>query len=208
MPPKISMSAIPSWCRRSVPSTTSDASSKSTAMLGLSFRISARMAGSTALGSDPDIDTVVEPLVPAPVNGNTASAAVLTALFSEVRIKPGVDPHSYGVQGSGVAPISRGQARELADAIVTLRTEERGTGTPGGPTTGPFEGWRDVAARLKKPRLDAASTSAQKAPWIVLYRNLLTGRDSVLEMGTAPICFVSGPWVGYRAAASRSTYSR
>ena len=158
------------------------------------------------LQSYPDVDTVVEPLVPAPVNVNTASAPVLTALFSEVRQAPGViNQHSTtGVQGSGVAAISRGQARDLADAIVTQRSEERGTGTPGGPRTGPFEGWRDVAERLMKPRLDAASTSAQKTPWIVLYRNLLTGRDSVLEMGTAPICFVSGPWVGYRAAASRS----
>ena len=55
MPPKMSISVMPSSCRRSVPPTTSDARSKSTAMLGLSFRISARMARSTALGSYWDI---------------------------------------------------------------------------------------------------------------------------------------------------------
>ncbi|HEU4417381.1 MAG TPA: hypothetical protein VFT55_00505, partial [Planctomycetota bacterium] len=157
------------------------------------------------LQSWPDIDTVVEPLVPAPVNVNTASAAVLTALFSEVRQAPAVITHSTGgVQGSGVLPVSRAQARELADAIVTLRSAERGSGSPGGPATGPFEGWRDFAERLMKPRFDAASTSAQKSPWVTLYRNLLTGRDSMLEMGTAPISFLSGPWVGFRAAASRA----
>jgi len=157
------------------------------------------------LQSYPDIDTLVEPLVPAPVNVNTASASVLTALFSEVRIAPTVLDHSTaGVQGSGVPAITRSQARELADAIVVQRSAERGSSSPGGPAMGPFEGWRDIAERLMKPRFAAASTSAAKTPWIVLYRNLLTGRDSMLEMGTAPICFLSGPWVGYRAAASRS----
>ena len=59
MPPNTSISVIPSSCRRSVPPTTSDASSKSSAMVGLIFRTSARMARSTAPASDweGDMDT-------------------------------------------------------------------------------------------------------------------------------------------------------
>ena len=58
--------------------------------------------------------------------------------------------------------------------------------------------------RSWQPRLDAVTGLRDKQKWIHAYRNVQTGRDSTLEMGTAPWCFQSGPWVGYRAAASRS----
>ncbi len=146
------------------------------------------------------VDTVVEPLIPPPVNINTASEAVLAAIFTEVRRAFDVRVHEADGRQRSAPPLAirRGQAVELAQQIVALRSA--GGGELG---TGPFTGWQDLIDRLIAPRFEGAS-DVQKWPWIYLYRNLRTGRDSAIEMGTAPLCFASGPWFGYRAAASRS----
>ncbi len=145
-------------------------------------------------------DTVIEPLIPPPVNVNTASATVLAAVFADVRRAFDVRVHEAdGRQRSAPPlPIGRGQAMELARQIVALRD-----GDVRVPGQGPFRDWKDLVDRSFAPRFDGAGDAA-KWPWVYLYRNLRTGRDSAIEMGTAPICFESGPWVGFRAAASRS----
>jgi hypothetical protein len=147
------------------------------------------------------IDTVVEPLVPAPVNVNTASGAVLLALFAEVRRAPSVRMHeSDGRQRqTPMRGISTSDAKALADEIETMRQGDENV-----PGQGPFRGWQDFAERLWKPRFEAAGKDQAKMPWLYLYRNLQTGRDSAMEMGTAPVTFVSGPLVEIRAGASRS----
>ncbi len=148
----------------------------------------------------PAIDTVVEALIPAPVNLNTASSQVLTAIFAELRRSSDLGVHDGADQRRAAVPpsLGRSEARALADEIVARRvpTGEAGAGT--------FTGWQDLVERVFKPRVEAASTPTTKQLWLTIYRELQTGRDAVLEMGTAPICFRSGPWVGYRAAASRS----
>ncbi|MBL9078620.1 MAG: hypothetical protein JNL08_14005 [Planctomycetes bacterium] len=148
----------------------------------------------------PAVVTVVEPLIPAPVNINTAPVEVLTALLRELRRGASVRVHDAdGRQRTAPPPsLSPAVAREVAEEIVARRS-----GDPSDPGYGPFTGWRDLIERVLRPRLDAAS-NAQKSLWLTVYRNLETGRDCTLEMGTAPICFESGPWVGYRAAASRA----
>jgi hypothetical protein len=146
----------------------------------------------------PADNTIVEPLVPAPVNLNTASREVLVALFAEVRRAPNVrmqDATGRQRQTPSRA-ISRSEAAALADEILARRT-------PDGSAAGPFTGWQDFCERLLRSRLEAAN-DAQRLVWLHLYRNLQTGRDAANEFGTAPIAFDSGPWVGYRAAASRS----
>ncbi|MEO6594502.1 MAG: hypothetical protein ABIP94_07100, partial [Planctomycetota bacterium] len=152
----------------------------------------------------PAIDTVVEPLVPAPINVNTADEAVLVATFAEVRREIAVLLHETDGSRRSTPPlaISRGQARELAQQLLALRQGDERV-----PGQGPFTGWQDFVERVFKPRFEDGGSSAQKELWVYLYRNLQTGRDSALEMGTAPICFQSGPWVHYRAAASRSSSS-
>lgn len=150
------------------------------------------------------IDSVVEPLVPVPVNVNTAVADVLTAVFAEVRRAPAVKVHD-GDNRQRQTPlrgISHAEAQTLAEEIVALRA-----GDPQTPGQGPFRGWQDFCERLLKPRFEAAKNDTDKLPWLVLYRDLHTGRDSQLEMGTSPVTFASGPWVGYRAGASRSRSS-
>lgn len=149
--------------------------------------------------SFPAVDTVVEPLVPAPVNVNTASAEVLTALFANVRRSDGLRIPA-GNQRQSTAPpnISPSAAAELADEIVQLRFQA--SGVVGG---GPFTGWQDLVERFLAPKLAGAGNSPTRNKWIDLYRNIRTGRSSQLEMGTAPLCFKSGPWVQYRAAASK-----
>lgn len=143
-------------------------------------------------------DTMVEPLIPAPVNVNTAPPEVLTALCAQVR--PGADVRVHEDTGkTRLLPnwITPSQAREVTDELATQRAP--------GTVKGPFTGWHDFSDRVWKPRLEQLKGSADIAVWIALYRNLQTGRDSVVEMGTAPVCFQSGPWIEYRAAASRSS---
>jgi hypothetical protein len=147
----------------------------------------------------PALDTEVEPLVPAPVNANTADPAVLVALFAEVRRSPDVrvvDADNRQRQ-KAIRGISRTEAQTLAEEIATRR-QGNDTGH------GPLLGWQDFCERLMQPRLEAAANSDAKLAWLQFYRNAETGRDATVEMGTAPLCFDSGPWVGYRAAASRS----
>ncbi|MGE3171081.1 MAG: hypothetical protein AB7O97_00555 [Planctomycetota bacterium] len=145
----------------------------------------------------PGADTVVEPLVPAPVNVNTADAELLAALFAGCRRGMDVRVHD-GTGAQRITPMpafSARDARDLADEIVRLRQE-----------LGPFQGFRELSERVFQPRLTDAGQE-QKLRLLYLYRMLLTGRDSVVEMGTAPIAFRSGSLVGYRAAATlqRST---
>jgi hypothetical protein len=147
----------------------------------------------------PAVDTVVEPLVPAPVNVNTAPREVLTALFAHVRRSDGLQIPADNQRRSSAPPnISPRAAAELADEIVMLRFQA--TGVAGG---GPFTGWQDLVERFFAPKLQAEGNNQGRNKWVDLYRNVRTGRDSVLEMGTAPLCFKSGPWVTYRAAASK-----
>jgi hypothetical protein len=149
------------------------------------------------------VDTVVEPLIPAPVNINTASEDVLVALLSHVRRSADLRINNNNNSRTSAPPhISASEARELANEIAELR----GSVVIDGESAGgrPFESWKDLVDRLFVPKLQASGNNTDRNKWVTLYRCMRTGRDSVLEMGTAPICFKSGPWVTYRAAASRS----
>jgi hypothetical protein len=151
------------------------------------------------LGAFPQVDTVIEPLIPAPVNVNTASVEVLTTLFAELRQGADVRVHE-GEQRRQSSPrrLSVAEARQLAEEIATMRRvgDHR--------LQGPFQGWKDLVTRVWKPRFEAGKSPAEVTLWVALYRNLQSGRDNTVEMGTAPVCFRSGPWVRYRGAASRS----
>ena len=150
-------------------------------------------------GSYPATDTVVEPLVPAPVNVNTASREALTAVLAHVRRSDGLRIPADNQRRSTAPPnISRRAAADMAEELEQLR--QRAGGAQG---AGPFTGWRDFVERFLAPKVQGAGNNPERNKWLDLYRNLRTGRDSVLEMGTAPICFKSGPWIRYRAAANK-----
>ncbi|MCA8973757.1 MAG: hypothetical protein KDC98_03505 [Planctomycetes bacterium] len=144
-------------------------------------------------------DTTVEPLVPPPLNINTAAREVLQAVFEDVRRAADVFIHDPDARQRATPPRawSRSEAATLADEVIALRAEQGGA-----PGQGPFTGWQDFVERIMKPRLEAASNREEKSRLMYFYRNLRTGRDSAIEMGTLPICFDSGPWVRIRAAAS------
>jgi hypothetical protein len=147
----------------------------------------------------PAADTTVEPLIPAPVNVNTAAVEVLAALCAELRQSGQVrtaDPN--GRRRAAPRALRAGDAQQFATQLEQLRAEDGEDGH------GPFTGWQDFVKRALQPRLDAATGDAERQMWLSVYRGLQTGRDSVLEMGTGPITFQSGPWVAYRAAASRT----
>lgn len=159
--------------------------------------------------SFPAIDTVVEPLVPAPVNVNTASVSVLTALCAQVRRAADVRVHEADGRRRSrpPQPIGLAEARGLAERIAELRGAGAQSGggyqASGSQASGALTGFEDLVKRVIAPRLEQAS-DPQRQAWIYLYRNLLSGRDSALDMGTAPIGFASGPLVGYRAGVSLS----
>ena len=78
-------------------------------------------------GAFPAMDTVVEPLVPAPVNVNTASREVLTALMANIRQSSGLRiPADNQRRGTEPPSISRRAAGELADELIQLRVSMRG----------------------------------------------------------------------------------
>jgi len=150
----------------------------------------------------PAVDTVVEPLIPSPININTAPAEVLTAALTHVRRSANLFiNHDNGRRSTAPPNISPSEAESLALEITALRAYGDGSNPV---ATGPFKGWQDLCERLFAPRLQAAGDQLARNKWLDLYRCMRTGRDSVLEMGTSPFCFKSGPWVTYRAAASRS----
>lgn len=142
-------------------------------------------------GQFPAMNTVVEPLVPAPVNCNTASVELLTAMMTGVR--QSIDVRVHDASGTRrvapMQPLPQGEARAIAERIVTLREEQ------------PLAGFEDLAQKVWQDLLQDAGQE-QKLRLLYLYRLLLTGRDSVVEMATAPIAFRSGPLVAYRAAAA------
>ncbi|MFY9343797.1 MAG: hypothetical protein WAT39_15010 [Planctomycetota bacterium] len=144
-------------------------------------------------------DTVVEPLVPAPVNVNTASEDVLAALCADVRVGNVRIHEPDGRRRAAPRAITRSVARSFAGELLALRGAIEGD-----ERVRPFTGWQDFVGRALKARLEEAPGDAEKQPWLWLFRNLQTGRDCALEMGTAPVCFQSGPLVEFRAAASRS----
>lgn len=153
------------------------------------FRLELLMPVSRTFAAD---TTVVEPLVPPPVNINTAPANVLMAVFEDNRRASDIRVHAGGRQQTQPPmPITRRTAKALVDEILSSRESD-----------GPYRSWQDLCERLFVPRLDAANGFASKMQWVLLYRNLRTGRDAILEMGSAPVCFDSGPWIRFRAAAS------
>jgi hypothetical protein len=151
--------------------------------------------------SFPATDTLVEPMIPAPVNVNTAPVEVLTAVLAELSQAQMVRvPDAKGLQRQTPRTLGRAMAQDLAEEWLRLRG-----GAEAGEDTGgaPFQGWQDLVARVFEPRLAQAVNDQERLLWLYVYRNLQTGRDSALDMGTAPICFASGPWFHYRAGASR-----
>lgn len=165
------------------------------------------------------IDVIVEPLVPQPVNVNTASREVLVAALENLRQGRRVRPASGGGAPGGDQvhgqpqrgaqfgpPISRARAEEIVDRILQVG----GRTAQGDDVTideqdgiGPFQGFEDFEKRLMKPLLNEVKGSATQQLMLV-YQNALGGRDGNLEMGTVPFTFSSAPIVSYRAAASRN----
>lgn len=146
-------------------------------------------------------ETVVEALLPHPINLNTASQEVLAALVEGVRGGPRARAH--GDRGNRV--FGRAEAETLARELRALRgDQDRGAqfdeGVFAGAEVRPFDSFEDLAQRYFGPRMMAVDPG-DRGRWMRLYRAMSIGRPGDLEMGTAPITFTSAPLVSYRAAA-------
>jgi len=150
------------------------------------------------------IDTVVEALLPHPVNVNTASEEVLAAIVHGLR--SGTGARAHGDTGNRV--FGRSEAEQVARQLRALRgdlehAELLGEGVFAGAEPRPFESFEDLVGRFFKPQLLAVEAS-ERGRWMRLYRVMRTGRPGDLEMGTLPVTFTSAPVVEYRAAAMRT----
>lgn len=156
-------------------------------------------------------DCVVEPLVPAAVNVNTAHVELIEALLANLR-RPAErnrrgDDHRVNASPPSV---SEGRAAELARSIAALR----GDGGPAAELDGSgfepraFDGWQDLGTRfipLLVGDADAApgASQARRMLAMAVYDGMQIGCTKSLELGTVPIAFHSGQLVKYRASASR-----
>ncbi len=145
------------------------------------------------------IDTVVEPLIPQPVNVNTAPPAVLTALIHNVRATRSVNPQKVK-GGLSSYSFSRREAQSLAGEILALRGDDQPEWTDDGPR--PFKSVEDFVRRFLGPHLQSTDL-VDKYRFMLLFHALTSGRAGEIRMATAPICFASAPIVEYRAAAAR-----
>lgn len=156
-------------------------------------------------------DCVVEPLVPAAVNLNTAPVELIEALLANLR-RPAQGAQRGDDHRASASPpsLSRARAKELALSIAALRGDggeaESLAGTEFEPR--PFDGWQDFGTRvvpLLSGDADAAPGAAQARRMLAMavYDGMQLGCTKSLELGTIPIAFHSGQLVRYRASASR-----
>ena len=146
-------------------------------------------------------ETVVEPLVPHAVNLNTAPPEVLQALVLNLRqgLRQRPQNQEERAKWKGFEPaVSVAEARQFAADLVALRTPVQGNDQQHA-----LAGFDDLEQRVFKPRfLNQDETTVRR--WMLVFRNLLNGRDGGVEFATAPACFHSAAIVAYRAAAARN----
>ena len=154
-------------------------------------------------------DVIIEPLVQAPVNLNTADGELCEALLANLRRPvPGVQRDGDHRQTATPPMISPSQARELAQAIVAFRGDLSfdSNAVPVDFEPRPFDGWQDIALRFIPMIVgDAgpATSMSRRMLAMAVYDGLQIGCVKSLEQGTVPIAFHSGQIVRYRASASR-----
>ncbi|MCA8942037.1 MAG: hypothetical protein KDB80_05700 [Planctomycetes bacterium] len=149
--------------------------------------------------------TVVERLVPTPVNANTASVEVLAAIMQSLRVRPRTMVAGHRESRAEKPYIRRAEALERAAMIATLRDPNGGFEgeVPEDVEFGPFRGWEDFEHRVFKPWFDASTSTDQRRLLMLLYELFMSGRPGACDMGTVPIAFHSSPLTFYRAAANR-----
>ena len=149
-----------------------------------------------------EIDTVVEALLPHPVNLNTSSEEVLTAVVENVRQGKRRQPHGQTSRG-----FSRSEAANVASELAALRGDpDRQEQLLEGPyataEVRPFESFQDLAERYFEPKM-ANLEQNDRARWMRLYRALLSGArvlttllhaliDRDLQRGMASLCLGGG----------------
>ncbi|HHI79082.1 MAG TPA: hypothetical protein ENK02_03810 [Planctomycetes bacterium] len=136
-------------------------------------------------------EAFVAPLLPTPINLNTASREVLVAILTGVRSRPGVDPHGGSVIRD---PISKTTAGGIADRILAEREENEEHGPK------PFTGFEDLFARVLKPISQAQELSNPQL--FALYAQMVNGRQARLATAGIPVCFESSGLVSYRVAGA------
>ncbi len=139
-----------------------------------------------------ELTTVVEPLLPHPINLNTAGPEVLQAMLLNLRQaarRPRLADEEGRVRFKFGQHVDSSMSRSLTQEILRLRDEQS------------FFSWEDLCQRLLQPQAEIAQGQEDKQQFLLILLNMLYGRDINMEMGTAPVVFTSSSMVSYRAAA-------
>ena len=159
------------------------------------------------LGDWQEYEGTVEVLAPVPVNLNTASEEVLAVLFTYLRDRRRLQSLRRGggagaMQGAVRDWVSPSEARDLAKTLAAMRGSGGGY-TTSGDGVGPFKDPKDLVDRVFRKLFGRdASMSFNPLLMAALYKNVLNSLDRGVTLGTLPLCFWSGPVVGYRAGVS------
>ena len=149
-------------------------------------------------------ETVIEPLVPVPVNVNTAEPGLLAALFANLSASLRI-PDGSGGSRVVDAVMTPAMAEQHALDIVALRAV--GLADAGDGESGPFEHVEDFFERYWQRFLSEESSPELRGLYVRVSTMLLHGWTTDLQEATLPITFSSGPLVRYRAAAARRRVS-
>ncbi len=164
-------------------------------------RTSADLGGSWILDLDRVLhldaeegEAIVEPLLPAPVNVNTAPREVLEAILAGTRARPGVALHGRTVVRT---PLSPSTARTLAGRILAEREPDPDAPEGGGP----FQGFEDLFRRVLRPAVEEDGLLSNPELFD-LYATMVNGRQARLAQAGIPIVFESSGLVSFRAAGA------
>ncbi|PIE22713.1 MAG: hypothetical protein CSA62_11005 [Planctomycetota bacterium] len=134
----------------------------------------------------------VRPLLPVPVNINTADAELLALLFEALR------SHRLGKQqGGSHDPLPRSKAKLIAERILQMRSYDPESEEA---VERPFENWQALHERVLEPLRDEKLLS--NAELFHLYAQMMNGLDQRLDQARVPVAFESSGLVEYRAAAA------
>ena len=134
----------------------------------------------------------VRPLLPVPVNINTARTDVLALMIEAVRTRRFSTQH-----GVVNYPLSRAKARAIAERITQMRSYDPEFDEM---VERPFESWQALHERVLAPMRDEDAITSGEL--FHLYALLMNGLEQRLDQAGVPVAFESSGLVEYRAAAA------
>lgn len=175
-------------------------------------KLSRGLSSSASVGSSPgrlvlhrvtqllagEDEAIIEPLLPLPLNINTASAAALTGVFQNIRGAGSGWSMMVSPEGRHLRmqePLAGGRAKQLSEHLVGLRGPTEDEDWPH-----PFTGVQDLLERGLLPMREAGIIGEAALDFV--YSVMLNGLDSRNAQASIPVAFESSGLVRYRVATA------